>query len=93
MSAGKHKYIVIAGMTRRLITADNPREARIKFLTNVPRAHLLRVPYEECRVYEANEHDIFEFLRGHTAQFDGQMSLDIKDERKPQPAKRKDPRG
>jgi hypothetical protein len=74
------KFIVASGLTRRLVEADDPRAARVKFLQAVPRGNVLKVPHERVRVYAATEADVADFKAGkRKAKFDGQTELDLGD--------------
>lgn len=73
-----NKYVVVSGLTRRLVTAKDARGARVKFLAAVPlHGNKLAVPYEAVRVYDATPEMLLEFQKGKSARFDDQLSLDL----------------
>lgn len=71
------KFVVESGLTRRLVTATDAREARVIFLRDVPRGNLLSVPYEAVKVFAATPEMVAEFRKGKKAKFDGQLALDL----------------
>lgn len=76
------KFVVASGLTRRLITAKDARTARVKFLQQVPRGTILKVPHEAVQVFEATDETLAEFGKGKHAHFDGQLALDLGEQRR-----------
>lgn len=86
MNRGLSSFIVVSGLTRRLVEARDGREARVIFLRDVARATHITVPYDACLVFEATPENVAEFQRGRRAHFDGQLALELGDDNRSGPA-------
>lgn len=75
------KFVVASGLTRRLVSAKSARDARVKFLKQVPRGTILKVPHEAVQVWEATDANLAEFYKGKNARFDDQLALDLGENR------------